>query len=631
MLARLTTVPARASLLIAATGALLTWSATVAAATDPAVSGLPAGWTSTTLYEGPLGVYPNAITQDATGNLLVYDSGASKLYSLSPNGTVSRTADLSSLPSVTAMAWQAPQSRLLLITSAGSLYAYTSKGVSQLQAGGVYGGAMAVNPSDGSFYAGTLDVAHYDSAGNLLATPVPLALGISQMAFDGHSGQLYYSETYAGDIIALNTATGATQNVVSNVGIPGTSEPIGVAVDGQGTLYYFPSATGLYRYANGSASRVLASIGGAGNIVWSTSRSAIVQTQGAGANLLLYDPNAGASSLTPYVNAFAIAELTDGRLIFPDYSTPNLMQIASGNVSVFASRSTGACNAFTRDDAGEVYAACNNAIFRVGLDGSLTLLTTLPNPNAVSLAFDSLNQALIVTGNNAGSQPGNATIYRVPLSAPSSMSVITSFQNIVANNVLPGVAADAQGNVYVLERSANAIYLIANGSSTPTTFASNVLPSAAVTVPHMTYLASVKGLLISTINEFDLWPIAMPAKQVFATNAGAVDNFTTFQTLSGDIVAAHSGQYFRISGAVSHSTSDCLFNWAEQIFPQDFAPAGAQSQTYPPYYYRYYAKTNNYLATSSADNHVWLLGPVSGGNLLDAGPAGNFINGAGCP
>jgi hypothetical protein len=45
--------------------------------------------------------------------------------------------------------------------------------------------------------------------------------------------------------------------------------------------------------------------------------------------------------------------------------------------------------------------------------------------------------------------------------------------------------------------------------------------------------------------------------------------------------------------------------------------------------YRYYPRTGNYVATSSADDHVWVLGPSFGG-LLDVGPKAQFMTLAGC-
>ncbi len=87
------------------------------------------------------------------------------------------------------------------------------------------------------------------------------------------------------------------------------------------------------------------------------------------------------------------------------------------------------------------------------------------------------------------------------------------------------------------------------------------------------------------------------------------------------------------SNAVTPSaatTSDCLFIWAENSFPQFFAPAGPASHTSTPYYFRYYSGTGNYLATNSIDNHLWALGVATGGNLADLGPLTSFVTAAGC-
>ena len=76
--------------------------------------------------------------------------------------------------------------------------------------------------------------------------------------------------------------------------------------------------------------------------------------------------------------------------------------------------------------------------------------------------------------------------------------------------------------------------------------------------------------------------------------------------------------------------SDCLFNWAERSYSQYFAPSGASSATYQQYYYRYYSATGNYLATSTIDKYIWLLGPVSGNALLKLMPVSDLLGVAGC-
>jgi len=98
------------------------------------------------------------------------------------------------------------------------------------------------------------------------------------------------------------------------------------------------------------------------------------------------------------------------------------------------------------------------------------------------------------------------------------------------------------------------------------------------------------------------------------------------QTLNN---TAYTVANFRASGTAG--TADCVFNWAEFMHPNLFAPAPAVSQTLTPYYYRYYAGTNAYLGTSSADNQVYYLGPATGDTLLGVGPLSDWRTTAGCP
>jgi len=75
---------------------------------------------------------------------------------------------------------------------------------------------------------------------------------------------------------------------------------------------------------------------------------------------------------------------------------------------------------------------------------------------------------------------------------------------------------------------------------------------------------------------------------------------------------------------------DCVFNWAERSYPQYFSPARPASATSAPYYFRFYSGTGNYLGTSSVDDHLWGLGPITGNIPLDIGPVTNFLTMAGC-
>lgn len=78
------------------------------------------------------------------------------------------------------------------------------------------------------------------------------------------------------------------------------------------------------------------------------------------------------------------------------------------------------------------------------------------------------------------------------------------------------------------------------------------------------------------------------------------------------------------------NSSDCLFNWAQRAYPTWFSPASASSVAVAPYYYRYYPQTQTYLGTSSANNHVYYYGPLSGNALLDVGALTGWLTTAGC-
>ena len=64
-----------------------------------------------------------------------------------------------------------------------------------------------------------------------------------------------------------------------------------------------------------------------------------------------------------------------------------------------------------------------------------------------------------------------------------------------------------------------------------------------------------------------------------------------------------------------------LLDWAERQYPELFPGHQGDLQS-PPYVYRYYAATGNYVGASGTD--VYLLGPASGGVLLFVGTLADF-------
>lgn len=70
-------------------------------------------------------------------------------------------------------------------------------------------------------------------------------------------------------------------------------------------------------------------------------------------------------------------------------------------------------------------------------------------------------------------------------------------------------------------------------------------------------------------------------------------------------------------------TTDALFNWAEQHYPQYFGAGTGQGGVWSPYTYRYYRTTDTYLAVTTQGG-VYVLGPWTGGQILYVGQMADF-------
>lgn len=118
---------------------------------------------------------------------------------------------------------------------------------------------------------------------------------------------------------------------------------------------------------------------------------------------------------------------------------------------------------------------------------------------------------------------------------------------------------------------------------------------------------------------------ALPVDGVMSINRAGTAATNSPRNFAGATAAVSAGG----TGGVQVNPSDCLFDWAERTYPDLFAPAAASS-TAAPYYYRYYSQTGAYLGTSSADNHVYYLGPASNNAILDVGAASTWLTTANC-
>ncbi len=115
-----------------------------------------------------------------------------------------------------------------------------------------------------------------------------------------------------------------------------------------------------------------------------------------------------------------------------------------------------------------------------------------------------------------------------------------------------------------------------------------------------------------------------------AASCTVTPTVTTTYTVAGSNIDGTGPAASASVTVMPFSLADCLFSWAGITYPNLFAPAGAVSITVTPWHYRYYSQTDSYLGTSSADNHVYYLGPNSSYALLDLGPLTTWLTTAGC-
>ncbi len=139
--------------------------------------------------------------------------------------------------------------------------------------------------------------------------------------------------------------------------------------------------------------------------------------------------------------------------------------------------------------------------------------------------------------------------------------------------------------------------------------------------PGICTIATVKSSSLFSPDSYAVTGIAGGTCTIAANQAGGV-------ALLGGTYSAASQVTQNITVGISRN--DCIFNWAEKNYSQYFAPSGATNASYTPYTYRYYSGTGNYLAISSADDNVYVLGPSFGTTPVAVGSATSFLGVSGC-
>lgn len=231
---------------------------------------------------------------------------------------------------------------------------------------------------------------------------------------------------------------------------------------------------------------------------------------------------------------------------------------------------------------------------------------------------------VVISAGNEGTNSSNYSLCpdAIWVAAVDQSGAKASFSNTGSGVT---IAAPGSGGIYTTMDS---------GTSTPND--SNTYGSFSGTSAAAPFVTGVVSLMLSanpSLTPRQVKQMLVASARTFPTN---VSTPCTTSECGAGILDAAAAVTLAVAapGAATQqpvvSTSDCIFNWTEQTYPQYFYPASGTSTTFAPYYYRHYSSTDNYLAISSVDNHIWVLGPSFGNGLLDVGPSATFASMAGC-
>jgi hypothetical protein len=513
-----------------------------------AVTSLNSNWEQETIFSADI-LYPKGILKDNKDNIYTYSttSAGTNIAKLSSDNTLELVLSTSSF--VSGLGFQTKNNKFIYTNEISSLYSLDLQGnQTLLKSFGVMGNKIAV-ANDDSFYTCTsangLGLYHYDENGNKLSTIVDSINVCSSLALNPGETKLYYTSSYDGTVNEVDLQTNSVTTVANNLGIPGTTEPITIAFNNDGDLYLFPAASGLYKYENGQFNKTVDSISGAGDIVWSEEHGSFLMGAGASANIVAYNTQTLlGTDLTPYLNAFTIAQTGSGKILTCNNQT-SIEKVNAQGFSTFMNLEDG-CAHLATDSGNNIYmGATNGKILAINdINLSYEEFADFSSEGIVHLTYDSYNNALISIHNIGNS---SAEVWKTPLSNPGSASKVYTLTNVTVNNNLPVAASDNNGNTYILERTDNKIYKLNITTATLSEFYDAPLDSEAITVPDMIYLSTENALLISTIEDYQMITLDTKVKSHFALNNGSVDNFAMHINTDNEIVSIHSGQLFKMT------------------------------------------------------------------------------------
>lgn len=517
-----------------------------------AMTDLPQGWKSETVFQtSPLG--PISICETNAFEVLILDKPMYEILELQLNGSVSAYMSIGNI-SLDCIGYQPNADRIVGIGER-AIFISNEGGLEVIKEypSNVSFTTLTVNPTDDSIYTASSEndssIYHFDANGTYISTIRSGILGCSQVALDTSLNLLYYSETYLGRITCLNLTANTTTTLTSGIALPGTGEGISIATSPVGDLYYLVAEgtnSGFYKY-NGSGFENIMNAGyGIGPISWSSKFESILAVLGGGGCAVQYNPNATQPKrLTPQVSVKAIIETSDGLLLLG--LEDSIYRIDAGSFDDFISDLPYACGSLVLDGDERIYASLGNdsaLILRINTDGTNStwfvgtgLIDGFPN----SLAYDSKNdQMILMTSNFANS---SFDLWSLPIDNPYDFTKIVTIEDVTRGDCI----ADRSGNIYVAERSENALYKIPDGTSELQVLFSDFVELEYLVSPPIGFSTILNAVILCRNDDLQAFPVNGSSSYIFAQNKVGIDNIGLFENSRNELVCTHSGQIYRLS------------------------------------------------------------------------------------
>jgi hypothetical protein len=519
------------------------------------LSKLRPGWDVMTIYELEHPPGPSCIGE--SGDFYYIDNLNHYLMKMDEFGVHTQLVNTSPYD-FTDIEYQPNNNRLLGITEKG-FFALTSGSITLIK-NYTYSNplsALAVDPNDDSFYCGSLfdntDILKFDADGNNISTELTNVQGVSQLALNNNQSILYYAETYLGSISYLNLTSGSTTVIRTGIGLPGTQEVIGIAVDDSDSLYSLTAdgnERGFYKYGNSTYVKLMQDKGGMSSLTWYPNMQAFIAGGSFSGALIEYDITIKkASYLTPVVNSHSLIETTNGTVLY--CIDDEIYKTTGDKPSLFTTDASGlSINKLVVDVDDDIFVLLGNdtvTIKQLLIDG--TLIPWFGNTIhelAKTIKYDLKNHEIILITQNAFANASH--VYRIPVENPQDYYKILTFNNSTKLTC----TLDISGNIYLYEAYNNSLHKIPDGAmetETITTFFVNFTdiygPNFVVEAP-ICFSTVENGIIVGRNDDLYIWLLDEGTSTMFAFNEVGIDNSAIFQNRNNNILCTQSSVILKL-------------------------------------------------------------------------------------